>query len=93
MGLITMWVERHDLGATGSEWAGISRLERGLIGAQALWFYLGKLIWPHPLMFMYPRWTVRAAYPAPEPEAEDEQEAEQKDEQETQPDEQPVVAH
>jgi tetratricopeptide (TPR) repeat protein len=63
MGLITMWVERHDLGATGLEWAGISRLERGLIGARALWFYLGKLLWPHPLMFMYPRWTVRAEQP------------------------------
>jgi tetratricopeptide (TPR) repeat protein len=63
MGLITMWVERHDLGATGLEWAGISRLERGLIGARALWFYLGRLVWPHPLMFMYPRWTVRADDP------------------------------
>ena len=63
MGLITMWVEKHDLGAAGLEWSGISRLERGLIGARALWFYLGKLLWPHPLMFMYPRWTVRASEP------------------------------
>jgi len=62
-GLITMWVESHELGATGLEWEGISRLERGLIGARALWFYLGKLLWPHPLMFMYPRWTVRANDP------------------------------
>jgi hypothetical protein len=63
MGLITMWVESHDLGATGLEWEGISRLQRGLIGARALWFYLGKLFWPHPLMFMYPRWNVRAGDP------------------------------
>ena len=63
MGLITMWVEKHDLGATGLEWEGISRLERSLIGARALWFYLGKLLWPHPLMFMYPRWVVRATDP------------------------------
>jgi tetratricopeptide (TPR) repeat protein len=63
MGLITLWVESHALGATGREWEGISRLERGLIGARALWFYLSKLLWPHPLMFMYSRWTVRANDP------------------------------
>jgi tetratricopeptide (TPR) repeat protein len=26
-----------------------------------VWFYLGKLAWPHPLIFMYPRWEVSAA--------------------------------
>jgi Flp pilus assembly protein TadD len=27
----------------------------------AVWFYLGKLLWPHPLMAIYPRWQVDAS--------------------------------
>lgn len=26
-----------------------------------VWFYIGKLLWPHPLNFIYPRWEVDAA--------------------------------
>ncbi len=55
---MTMWIERTNLGATGSEWGGVSYLERCLIAGRAVWFYLGKLAWPHPLMFMYPRWHI-----------------------------------
>src|SRR5207244_11091736 len=29
-----------------------------LISADAIWFYLLKLIRPHPLIFIYPRWNV-----------------------------------
>jgi len=25
-----------------------------------IWFYLGKLLWPHPLMTVYPRWQINA---------------------------------
>jgi Flp pilus assembly protein TadD len=28
----------------------------------AVWFYLGKLLWPHPLMTIYPRWHVDASH-------------------------------
>ena len=35
--------------------------ERIIIAAKALWFYAGKLLWPHPLLFMYPHWDVAPA--------------------------------
>ena len=61
MGLITMKVE-SGMGA-GSEGWSFSPVERCLIAGRDLWFYLGKLIWPHPLTFLYPRWVVRASQP------------------------------
>jgi len=62
MGLLTVWVEKHFVQATGREWL-FSFLERGLIAGRAVWFYLGKLVWPHPLMFVYPRWEIHIAQP------------------------------
>jgi protein O-mannosyl-transferase len=62
MGLLTVWVEKHFVHAAGSEWT-FSLLERCLIAGRAVWFYLGKLVWPHPLMFVYPRWDIHAARP------------------------------
>ena len=35
-----------------------SFLERILIASQAVWFYLGKLLWPTNLMVIYPHWDV-----------------------------------
>ena len=64
MGLFTVWVEKHIVfgQAARGEWA-FSFLERCLIASRAVWFYLGKLVWPHPLMFVYPRWEIHAAQP------------------------------
>ncbi len=33
------------------------------MAGHAIWFYLGKLIWPHPLIFIYPRWQIAATQP------------------------------
>ena len=56
----TVIMERLNVGAGGPEWDhGLP--ERVLIASRALLFYPGKLLWPHPLMFVYPRWAIDAA--------------------------------
>lgn len=59
-GLTTAWLERVHVGALGAEWH-LSFVDRALIAGRALAFYLGKLAWPHPLVFMYPRWDAIGA--------------------------------
>lgn len=56
-GLHTIWLEKHHVGALGGEWA-LSPLGRVLLAGRALVFYTGKLAWPHPLIFFYPRWEI-----------------------------------
>ncbi len=57
MGLVTALVERAYVGATGSEFS-LSLLERTLLAGRVVCFYLAKLVWPEPLIFVYPRWDV-----------------------------------
>jgi hypothetical protein len=59
-GLFTAWVERTDIGARGADF-NLSVVQRCLIAGRALWFYLGKLLWPSNLTFIYPRWNVTSA--------------------------------
>jgi tetratricopeptide (TPR) repeat protein len=59
-GLFTAWVERTYVGAQGSDF-GLGLLARSLVAGRAAWFYLGKLFWPAPLVFIYPRWRVDTA--------------------------------
>lgn len=57
--LITVWLEKHHVGAKGTEW-NMTFIERCLIAGRALWFYVGKLLWPSSLCFNYPRWEIDA---------------------------------
>jgi tetratricopeptide (TPR) repeat protein len=59
----TVWLERHHVGALGSEWS-LAPSERIVLAGRALWFYASKLVWPHPLIFFYPRWEIVAGDPA-----------------------------
>ncbi len=53
----TIWEQKFNSGASGAEW-NMSPFDRLAIAGRAVWFYLGKLIWPHPLVFIYPRWEI-----------------------------------
>jgi len=60
LGAVTLWMERHHVGAAGTDWH-LSWLERGLIAGRALWFYAASIVWPRNLTFIYPRWQIDAA--------------------------------
>lgn len=53
----TIWEQKFHARAIGPDWAQTAP-ERLIIAGKAIWFYLGKLVWPHPLIFIYPRWHV-----------------------------------
>jgi len=61
LGLFTAWIERTIVMGTAQAIAPLSILDRCLIAGRDIWFYLGKLAWPHPLIFIYPRWEVSGA--------------------------------
>jgi tetratricopeptide (TPR) repeat protein len=56
-GALTAWMERTRVGAVGPYWSQ-TVAERVLIAGRALWFYVGKLLWPDPVTFNYERWTI-----------------------------------
>ncbi len=60
MGIVSVWFERHHQYAVGQAFA-VSPLARLLIASRAVWFYLGKLIWPANLSFSYERWQMDPA--------------------------------
>jgi tetratricopeptide (TPR) repeat protein len=60
MGMVSVWFERHHQYAVGQAFA-VSPLVRLLIASRAVWFYLGKLIWPANLSFSYARWQIDPA--------------------------------
>ncbi|HEY5227264.1 MAG TPA: hypothetical protein VIJ19_01930, partial [Opitutaceae bacterium] len=60
-GLFTAWVERFYIGARGQAYD-LGLLERVFLAGRVVWFYLGKLLWPADLAFIYPHWRVAATF-------------------------------
>jgi protein O-mannosyl-transferase len=57
MGMVSVWFERYHQYAVGEVFA-LSPLVRLLVASRAVWFYMGKLIWPANLSFSYTRWQI-----------------------------------
>src|SRR6266478_1694563 len=56
----TIWEQKFHASAVGPDWAQ-TWPERLIIAGRAIWFYLGKLFWPDPLVFIYPRWEINSS--------------------------------
>jgi protein O-mannosyl-transferase len=52
---ITGWLEKHHVGAQGSDFA-LTFPQRCLAAGHSFWAYLGNLFWPANLCFVYPHW-------------------------------------
>jgi len=59
MGQMTFYIE-HLHGAEGAEFH-LGLGGRVLVSGRSFWFYLGKIFFPYPLMFIYQRWEVNGA--------------------------------
>jgi protein O-mannosyl-transferase len=57
LGLHTAHLEQTQVHASGPDWD-FTFVERVLIAGRVPWFYLGKLLWPAPLIFFYVRWEI-----------------------------------
>jgi Tfp pilus assembly protein PilF len=55
LSVITGWLEKHHVGAEGSDFA-LTFPQRCLVAGHSFWFYLGNLFWPANLCFVYPPW-------------------------------------
>lgn len=60
----TIWEQKFHARAVGPDWVQTFP-ERLIIAGKAVWFYLGKLLWPHPLIFIYPRWKIDSSTVGP----------------------------
>jgi protein O-mannosyl-transferase len=59
-GLFTAWVERTFIIGAESAAFDLTFLQRCLLAGRIIWFYVGKLLWPSNLIFVYPRWEISA---------------------------------
>ena len=58
MGLFTVYVEKRYIISDQGAAFQFTLAQRFLIAGRAFWFYIGKLLWPGKLIFIYPRWDV-----------------------------------
>jgi len=56
-GLVTLTLEHTMVGASGAEW-NFPLWQRILIVSHSIWFYIGKILWPHPISFLYGQWDI-----------------------------------
>jgi Flp pilus assembly protein TadD len=57
---VSMWTQGLHLAADNDPQWVRSWPERLVTAGDAVWFYLGKLVWPYPLITIYPRWQIDA---------------------------------
>lgn len=58
MGLMTAWLEKSHVGASGGEWS-LTLAQRCLLAGRVPWFYFSKVILPVNLCFIYGHWEIQ----------------------------------
>ena len=66
LGGMSVYFEKTVAGTTGPEYE-FSQLQRIVIAGNAFWFYIEKLLWPWPVMQIYPRFDIHAHTPIANP--------------------------
>jgi len=61
-GILTVLEQRYHVGASGHEYTLDLPQRIALVGITP-WFYLGKLVWPSTVIFIYPKWTAAQLVP------------------------------
>jgi len=59
-GFLSIWTQSLNLAIAPNPQLVRIWPERLVMAGDAVWFYLGKLLWPHPLITIYPRWEIDA---------------------------------
>lgn len=57
LGIVSIWFQAHGFDRSIRN---LGALDRILGAAAAVWFYLGKALWPLDLSLIYPQWNVRS---------------------------------
>jgi tetratricopeptide (TPR) repeat protein len=60
---LSVWTQSIQLAVSVDPQGVRSWPERLATAGHAIWFYLGKLIWPHPLITIYPHWEKTTLHP------------------------------
>ena len=55
---VSIWTQSAHLASVADPRWHRTWLERLGAAGDAVWFYLSKLLWPHPLITVYPRWQI-----------------------------------
>jgi protein O-mannosyl-transferase len=58
MSMLTVLEQRWQISRSGPAVWKVGIVQRLVVAARAVWFYAAKLVWPTPLVFIYPRWRL-----------------------------------
>lgn len=58
MSLVTIIQQRGDIAEEGASQYAVTAAQRVVRAGRAPWFYVGKVLWPVDLCFVYPRWQL-----------------------------------